>query len=134
MTSLASTNGPSITLSLLSDIFTCAPVAAGIRPPSSIMRPALISRSRILLIASIRPGFGIIWPLGEVTMYMKRMVRGLLLRREVAILAAKTVSLIRDDEWAAAGSTAGGKKFRGVKPPVPPGAAVPAAESYGHSS
>src|ERR1700751_5921630 len=89
ITSLASTNGPSITLSLLSDIFTRAPVATGIRPPLSIMRPALTSRSLILLIASIRPGFGIIWPLGEVTMYMKRMDYGLPLRRVAAGLAAE---------------------------------------------
>jgi hypothetical protein len=37
------------------------------------MRPALISRSLILPIAYIRPGFGITWPWGEVMMYMKRM-------------------------------------------------------------
>src|ERR1700749_277921 len=94
MTSLASTNGPSITLSFLSDIFTRAPVATGIRPPLSIMRPALTSRSLILLIASIRAGFGIIWPLGEVTMYMKRMDDGLPLRRVAAGVTAKPSRLI----------------------------------------
>ena len=39
-------------------IFTRAPVATGISPPLSIMRPALISRSASLCMASIRAGVG----------------------------------------------------------------------------
>src|ERR1700757_5139391 len=110
MTSLASTKGPSITLSVLSAIRTCAPVATGISPPSSIMRPALISRSRILLIASISAGLGIIWPFGDVTIYMKRMGRTLLLRRDAARPAA-TCLVHGDDEPDCAGSTPVGKKI-----------------------
>ena len=37
---------------------TCAPAASGIRPPLSIMRPALISRSASLFIASRSSGVG----------------------------------------------------------------------------
>jgi hypothetical protein len=72
--SLVSTNGPSTTLSLPSVIRTCAPVATGISPPLSIMRPALISRSASLPIASIRAGVGPRVGWDEVTIYMKRMV------------------------------------------------------------
>lgn len=63
-----------MTLSALSDIFTRAPVATGINPPSSTMRPALISRSRSFCTASIKAWFGIMGPLGDVTIYMKRML------------------------------------------------------------
>ena len=71
-TSLASTNGPSTTLSLPSVMRTCAPVASGISPPLSSMRPALISRSASLCIASISSGVGGVgW--ADVTMNMKRI-------------------------------------------------------------
>ena len=51
---------------------TRAPVASGISPPLSIMRPALISRLASLSIASMSSGVGAAgW--AEVTMNMKRM-------------------------------------------------------------
>src|SRR3984957_15754042 len=75
MTSLASTKGPSMTLSLPSAIRTCAPVATGIRPPLSSMRPALISRSASLCMASIISGGGCVEGPGCLTMYMKRILR-----------------------------------------------------------
>src|SRR5258707_1142325 len=62
-----------MTLSSPSATCTRAPVASGIRPPLSIIRPALISRSEILCIASISAGVGAAAGFGEVTMYMKRM-------------------------------------------------------------
>ena len=73
MTSLASTNGPSTTLSLPSVMRTCAPMATGISPPLSSMRPALISRSASLCIASISSGVGDPAGWADVTMYMKRI-------------------------------------------------------------
>src|SRR6266478_8622828 len=80
MTSLASTKGPSMTLSLPSAILTCAPVCSGISPPLSTMRPALISRSEIFWMAPSSSGEGPVIGCGEVTIYMKRIGK-LLLRR-----------------------------------------------------
>src|SRR5262249_49898924 len=71
--SLASTKGPSVTLSLPLAIAIRAPSRSGISPPLSIIRPALISRSVILPMASINAGVGACIGCGEVTMYMKRM-------------------------------------------------------------
>src|SRR3954463_14771042 len=73
MTSLVSTNGPSTTLSCPFVIRTWAPVATGISPPLSSMRPALISRSASLCIASMSSAVGAPWGRGDVTIYMKRM-------------------------------------------------------------
>src|SRR5258705_8649969 len=73
ITSLASTNGPSMTLILRSATRTRAPVCNGISPPFSIKRPALISRSEILATASISAGLGVCIVWGEVMIYMKRM-------------------------------------------------------------
>jgi hypothetical protein len=51
---------------------TCAPVASGISPPLSSMRPALISRSASLPMASMNFGVGgAVW--ADLTMNMKRM-------------------------------------------------------------
>src|SRR5882762_549861 len=52
---------------------TCAPMATGISPPLSIMRPALISRSASLPIASISAGVGGRGGCEDVTIYMKRI-------------------------------------------------------------
>src|SRR4051812_23640402 len=100
-----------MTLSSPSAIRTRAPVASGMRPPLSIMRPDLISRSVIFCIASINAGDGAAIGLGEVTMYMKRMQK-LLLRREAAVSAAKSARYW-DDDPAGAGSTSATEKLRG---------------------
>src|SRR5437879_2146051 len=71
---------------------TCAPIETGIRPPLSIIRPALISRSASLAIASIRAGVGPRMGWDEVTIYMKRIAE-LPLRRVAAVIARKTGSL-----------------------------------------
>src|SRR6266403_3085980 len=82
MTSLASTNGPSTTLSCPPLMRTCAPVASGIRPPLSSIRPALISRSASLCIASRSAGGGgPAW--ADVTINMNRLWE-FLLRRAAA--------------------------------------------------
>src|SRR5205085_8920591 len=73
MTSLASTNGPSVTRSLPPSIATCAPCCNGAKPPMSTIRPALISRSVSLPIASIMAGVGPFIGCEEITMDMKRM-------------------------------------------------------------
>ena len=65
-------NGPSSTLSCPSATLTRAPMERGIRPPSSIMRPAVISRVASLCMASISSGVGgPEW--ADVTMYMNRI-------------------------------------------------------------
>src|SRR6202521_2629382 len=53
---------------------TWAPMATGISPPLSIMRPALISRSASLPIASISAGVGGPGGWDDVTIYMKRIL------------------------------------------------------------
>src|SRR5438552_16253157 len=52
---------------------TRAPAASGANPPVSIMRPALISRSASLFIASIMDAGGGAGAWDEVTIDMKRM-------------------------------------------------------------
>src|SRR5207245_5489346 len=69
-----------------------APIETGISPPLSIMRPALISRSASLAIASIRAGVGPRMGWDEVTIYMKRIAE-LPLGRVAAVIARKTGSL-----------------------------------------
>ncbi len=62
-----------MTLSLPSVMRTWAPIATGSSPPVSIMRPALISRSASLPIASISAGVGGRGGWDEVTIYMNRI-------------------------------------------------------------
>jgi len=82
---------------LPSDILTWAPpIATGISPPLSTIRPALISRSDSLCMASIRAGVGPRIGWDEVTTYMKRIEK-LPLRRAAATIAAK-LSRFQDDE------------------------------------
>src|SRR5579871_270396 len=88
MTSLASTKGPSVTESLPSATRTCAPDASGISPPLSSIRPALISRSASLPIASSRACVGPTCGCGLVTIYMKR-IGWLLVGRAAAGMAAE---------------------------------------------
>src|SRR5947207_7707198 len=73
------------------------------------MRPALISRSASLPIASISAGVGGRGGCEDVTIYMKR-IKKLLLGREAAVSAAK-LSRHRLDDRRSAGSTCVLKKI-----------------------
>src|SRR6266852_6597845 len=115
MTSLASTKGPSMTLSLPSAILTRAPVCSGINPPLSTRRPALISRSEIFWTAASSSGEGPVIGCGEVTIYMKRIGKLLLGRgRKTGPLQSGPLSRparTQDDDPASVGSTRILKKF-----------------------
>src|SRR5712692_2078240 len=84
-------------------------MATGINPPLSIMRPALISRSASLPIASISAGVGGPGGWDDVTIYMKRIL-GTPLEASRGHRALRNCLAIQDDEPARGESTCALKK------------------------
>src|SRR5882757_5446010 len=74
------------------------------------MRPALISRSASLCMASASAGVGPLMGWGEVTMYMKRM-QNLLFEASGGLPSPRNCPAIWDDERDPSGSTAVLRKF-----------------------